>query len=70
MAYKIRRNGMRIMKKLSEKSFTNNEIEVQQQVAPLFFAMRRKSCIFAAKYAENNNCIIRTKTMEYVYMGT
>ena len=27
-----------------------------------FFAMRRKSRIFAAKYAENNNGITRTMT--------
>ncbi len=32
--------------------------------------MRRKKCIFAAKYAENNICIIRTKTGGYVFMGT
>jgi hypothetical protein len=41
---------------------------------PDFFSekndMRRKSCIFAAKFAENNNCIIRTRIMEYVYLGT
>lgn len=32
--------------------------------------MRRKSCIFAAQYAENNCRIIRTKTGGYVFMGT
>jgi len=35
-----------------------------------FVCMRRKSCIFAAEYAENNDCIIRTKTIEYVFVGT
>lgn len=31
--------------------------------------MRRKSCIFAAKFAENNMDISRTTMMEYVYLG-
>lgn len=32
--------------------------------------MRRKRCIFAAKFAVNNNRIIRIKTGVYVFMGT
>ena len=42
---------------LSEKNFTDKYI------------MRRKSCIFAAKFAENNMDISRTTMMEYVYLG-
>lgn len=37
-------------------------------IAPLFFAMRRKSCIFVAKYAENNSRFICKKTDGYVFM--
>ena len=31
--------------------------------------MRRKSCIFAAKFAVNNIRIIRIKTERYVFVG-
>ena len=52
---------MPTMKKLSKKSFTNNEKRCNSKLRLFFFAMRRKSCIFAAKYAENNGCIICKK---------
>ena len=54
----------------ADPNTANNEIEVQSKNCISIFAMRRKKCIFAAKYAENNICIIRTKTGGYVFMGT